>query len=125
MFSRRSFLAWLRAVLGGVAIMPRLVEAAESEPPPPPMTAQSRFTHAFTVRLDACCRQQGKTHADLAREAGEILGRRIYPERLIPMCCADTASTNWIQVTTAVAEVLHVKPGWLSFGEGTAMEGLS
>lgn len=121
LFSRRSFLAWLPAFLGGVAVVPRPMEAAESEPPSLPMTARERFFCAFAARLDWCCRRQGKTLDDVTREVGQLIGRRIRPGWLIAMCCADTESTSWIQVTMAVAEVLHVSPSWLSFGEGTAV----
>ena len=120
MSSRRSFLAWLPAFLGGVAAVPRLMEAAESAPPPLPTTARERSTRAFVNRLDACCRQQGKTLGDVAREVGDVMGRRIRPERLIPMCLEDCESTSWMYVMRVVAiYVLDVNVGWLAFGEET------
>ena len=125
MSSRRSFIAWLPAFLGGVAIMPRLVEAAESEPPPIPTTARSRFNRAFTARVEACCRQQGNTLEDLDREVGEIIGQRIRPERLIPMCCEELVDQeplrlSGIYLAHLVAIQLDVPEGWLMFGEATA-----
>ena len=118
MFSRRSFLARLSVLLGGASTVPKLVEAAESEPPPPPLTARERSTRAFVDRLDACCRKQGKTLGDLAREVGEILGRRIRPERLIPMC---HEGEDWVFVVHIVADILNVNVSWLVFGEDTAI----
>ena len=77
---------------------------------------RSQFTRAFAVRLDWCCRQQGKTLDDVAREAGEALGRRVRPERL-PSC---GERPGWIPLTLALAEILDVNVSWLVFGEGTA-----
>ena len=116
MFSRRSFLAWLPAFLGGVAAVPWLVEAAESVPPPLPTTACSRFTRAFTIRLEACCHQQGKTLDDLVREFGTF-PYEVRPERLVPMCCEDD---KWLLVVHRLAEILDVRSRWLLFGEDEA-----
>ena len=80
------------------------------------MTARSQLTRAFAVRLDWCCRQQGITLHDLAREASQVLSRGIRPERL-PTC---GERPGWIPLTRVLAEILDVNPGWLVFGEGKA-----
>ena len=125
--SRGSFLVRMLALLGGVGSMSRLVEveAAESEPLPIPMRARSPFTQAFADRVEACCHQQGKPLEDLAQEVSEIIGHRIRPERLIPMCCKELLDQeplleDWVSLADFVAIQLDVPAGWLIFGEGTA-----